>query len=139
MPSSVPQALAVFLRLAFPSWAFFDVAEDPPILAIRRVPAGHHHVPWVPVVVAPARRWWHVVFHPDGTRTLAAQSMVERLADALAESPTDIATDARFERVAALAAAAVPGDWHGSPWEWRIAIGDRDDDEVIRVEGDPLS
>jgi hypothetical protein len=122
--------LAVLLRLLFPSWAFFDVAGAPPTLEVRAHPPGGAPGPWMAVVRAPARRWWHLVFNPEGTRALAEQTLVERWCDELEaggmESARESVTGAL---VGQLAASAAPPGWRTgreAGWQYRLVVADTD-------------
>lgn len=70
--------LTSLLRLLFPSWAFFDVASTPPALEVRATTPSDAPGPWLAVIRAPRRRWWHLIFNAGGTQTLARQTVVER-------------------------------------------------------------
>jgi hypothetical protein len=81
------------LGLLFPSWAFFDAARLTPTLEVRRLPTDGSADAWRAAVTPPRRRWWHVVFNPAGTQTLATQTLVEtwyrELTDDADEAPTN--------------------------------------------------
>jgi hypothetical protein len=66
------------LRQLFPSWEFFDVARLPPTLQFRLLPDEGEPGAWHDVVRPAPRRWWHLLFNPAGTQTLAAQTLVEQ-------------------------------------------------------------
>lgn len=70
--------LTSLLRLLFPSWAFFNVASAPPSLEVRATTPPDASGPWLAVVRAPRRRWWHLFFNARGTQALARQTVVER-------------------------------------------------------------
>ena len=90
--------------------------------------------PWEPVVRASPRRWWHLLYNPVGTSTLAAQTLVERLYGELRDpSPNASAQAARVAEsealVSHLAETAVPSSWREPMgWEWRIVVRDGADD-----------
>ena len=133
--------LSVLLRLLFPSWAFFDIVGEPPSLEVL---VHHEHHPtgvWQRVVYPARRRWWHILFNPAGTRTLAAQTVVERCYAELISDDGDAASRrGPVAVVDALAAAWVRHEGSGAPrmepttghddrqerasWQWRIIVRD---------------
>lgn len=105
--------LATLARLVFPSWAFFDRLGEPAALELR--PDGA--TAWLPAVVPVPRRWWHVVWHPAGTRTLAAQGVVERaVAEHDGRLPATAATAVQLERLAAALARPI------GRCDWRLVV-----------------
>lgn len=111
---------ATLLRLCLPSWAFFDRVGHPPLLEVRAPAAEGDASGWRPAFAAPRRRWWHLLWAPDATRTLLLQTLVER-----AQAETDEATPAvrttrrQLGAVAAAAARAIdPAD--DRRWQWRV-------------------
>lgn len=114
----------------------------PPSLEVRRVSNSGVVEPWIMAVEPPSRRWWHVVLNPEGTRTLAAQTLVERLylAEVNGEADSD---DARTVRslVANVGESALVGvGAHeaklpaATPWEWRIVIRDDTGERTVVSE-----
>ncbi len=119
--------LATLARLAFPSWAFFDRIGTRATLELR--PAGS--AAWRPAFTAAPRRWWHVVWHPEGTRTLLAQGVVERVvAEHAGERPATAATAAQLDR---LLAACAAGDVR--PCAWRIVVAEPDGAHAVLRDG----
>lgn len=138
-PSTLRLLFSTLLRLLFPSWAFFDEAVIPPTLEVRRTSMNGADEPWVSAVRAPRRRWWHVAFNPEGTRALAAQTLVERLylAEVNGEADSD---DARLLRTLVgnvTESALVDGAAHrggaasAMHWEWRIVIRDAAGERIV--------
>ena len=129
---------STLLRQLFPSWAFFDVTGLPPTLQVRLLPSRDAAGGWRNVIRPPRRRWWHVVFNPEGTQTLAAQTLVERCYTELLELGEQ--TPAYRESlvlVRAVAERAVADDavaaWAGcAGWQLRIIVTD-DDDGLVQV------
>jgi hypothetical protein len=137
----VATPLSTLLRLLFPSWEFFDVARRPPALEVL---VRHENRPtgvWQRVVYPPTRRWWHLVCNPAGTRTLAAQTIVERCYAELDRDDGDpAARQAAMTMVGALAESWVRrADASGQSrrpttqrddmdepaiWQWRIIVHD---------------
>ncbi len=112
---------ATLLRQLFPSWEFFDVAGVPPSLEYRLLADDGSAGPWMPAVCVPVRRWWHVLFNPEGTRALAAQTLVERWHRELTElGPHAVATASSQALVNALVAARA-GDRR---WQLRLVVQD---------------
>lgn len=102
-------------RLLLPSWAFFDRVGARAVLELR--PHGAPDAAWRSALHAAPRRWWHVVWHPDGTAVLAAQDVVERAAaEASDERP---ATPATRDQLTRLAAACAPS---AGAWAWRVRV-----------------
>lgn len=122
------------LGLLYPSWTFFDAVRQTPTLQVRRLPVDGSAGEWRDAVTPPERRWWHVVFHPAGTQTLAAQTLVETWCRELLEQE-DAAGGASLplvmalgERAVAEMAGSVPRD--GDGWQLRMVVTDEDDDRV---------
>jgi hypothetical protein len=126
------------LRQLFPSWEFFDVARLPPTLQLRLLPSRGVAGPWSGVVRPSPRRWWHVVFNPAGTQTLAAQTLVERwyteLVEQGEEAPASIAS---LTLVMALAESGLPPSAEGTEWQFRLIVTDDEDGfmEVVYESG----
>jgi hypothetical protein len=124
------------LGLLFPSWTFFDAVRQTPTLQVRRLPVDGSEGEWRAAVTPPSRRWWHVVFHPAGTQTLAAQTLVEMWCRELMEQEDASAAGgaslslvmALAERAVAAMAGSVPRDGEG--WQVRMVVTDEDDDRV---------
>jgi hypothetical protein len=120
--------LATLLRLSFPSWAFFDRVGTPPRLELRRVDDDGRGDAWRPAIAVSGRRWWHVLWHPRGTRTLAAQVAVERWHATLddgdaADRRERVRAHATAHALAAACAAAMPDATAGSTWRLRLVEG----------------
>jgi hypothetical protein len=142
---------STLLRQLFPSWEFFDVARLPPTLQLRLLPVEGPAAAWLDVVVPSARRWWHVLFNPEGTRTLAAQTLVERWYTELSElGEASAACRESLALVTALAERSVadrsvadraltdPSRIGG--WELRLVVVDEEDDAMeILYESGPLA
>lgn len=71
--------LATLLRLFVPSWRFFDETTSGIRLRVRVITPASGAGPWIEVLTPPSRRVWHAVWNPEGNRTLAAYSLLERL------------------------------------------------------------
>jgi len=139
--------IATLLRLCFPSWAFFDRAGTLPELQIRRHAVDKRPVTWQSALIAPARRWWHVLSFPEGTQVLATQSLVGRYCQAVLDSDADNAETMHLQRLVEYAAAcALPAAWkaEGQPeasvvprWQWRVVLDNNNDDVVHESAGLP--
>jgi hypothetical protein len=116
------------LGLLFPSWTFFDAARLTPTLQVRRISADGSADVWRAAVTPPRRRWWHVVFNPAGTQTLAAQTLVEAWYRELTEDSDEApAEDASLPLVMALAEWAVsdpvgPELRDDDVWQLRLVV-----------------
>ncbi|WP_396201565.1 hypothetical protein [Gemmatimonas sp.] len=132
---------STLLRQLFPSWEFFDEARLPPTLQLRLLPRGDAPAPWLRVVQPLPRRWWHVVFNPAGTRTLAAQTLVERWYTELIELGEDApASIESLTLVTALAESAVPRSAAIGDWQLRLIVTDDDESHVdVVYESDRLA
>jgi hypothetical protein len=120
--------LATLARLLLPSWAFFDRVGARAVLELR--PAGAHDAAWRPALHAAPRRWWHVVWHPDGTAVLAAQDVVDRAAaEACDERP---ATPATRDQLTRLASACAP---EAGAWAWRVVVQEPDGAAAAVLDG----
>jgi hypothetical protein len=109
--------LSTLGRLLVPSWAFFDRVGTRAVLELR--PLDAHAAAWRPALHAARRRWWHVLWHPEGTRTLAAQDVVERaVAERCGERPVTPATAVQLTQLAAAGAPAA------GAWAWRVVVHD---------------
>lgn len=129
---------STLLRQLFPSWEFFDVARLPPTLQFRLLSGSGTAAPWRGVVHPSPRRWWHVVFNPAGTQTLAAQTLVERWYTELVEQGEQApACIASLKLVTALAESALaesalsdratpPSAAHDG-WQLRLIVTDDED------------
>lgn len=106
----------ILLRLLFPSWAFFDRVVSIPALEVRTFGASGVASAWHPALAAPTRGARHALVHPDGTRHLALQGLVDRLATEVEQDDTDPVSVAL---VAALARHAI-GTTTDATWQWRI-------------------
>lgn len=125
------------MRLLFPSWAFFDEAAAPPTLEVRRASDVGDDGPWTAVVRAMPRRWWQLLFNPEGTRTLAAQTLVERLylaiANGEAESDDAITTRALVENLAETAAVHALRSGADEGLQWRIVVRTGAAEHIVTV------
>jgi hypothetical protein len=116
------------LGLLFPSWTFFDAARLTPTLQVRRLATDGPADVWRAAVTPPRRRWWHVVFNPAGTQTLAAQTLVEAWYRELTEDSGEAPADgASLPLVMALAEWAVldlvgPVVRDGDDWQLRLVV-----------------
>jgi hypothetical protein len=133
---------STLLRQLFPSWEFFDVTGLPPILQIRLLPSRDPAAGWRNVVRPPRRRWWHVLFNPAGTQTLAAQTLVETWCRELMEQD-DTSTDGgrSLPLVMALAESAMeesdaPALRDGDRWQLRLIVTDDDDHVTVLYESE---
>ncbi len=133
--SIVTTPASTLLRQLFPSWEFFDVARLPPTLQLRRLSLQGGPGYWLGAVHPSPRRWWHLLYNPAGTQSLAAQTLVERwytelveleaLAPACRESlalVTALAESALSESVVTKVDAA-----EGDDWQFRLVIIDDDE------------
>ncbi|QJR36823.1 hypothetical protein [Gemmatimonas groenlandica] len=135
----MPTPSSTLLRQLFPSWAFFDEARLPPTLQLRLLPDSGTTGSWQHVIRPSPRRWWHVVFNPAGTQTLAAQTLVERWYTELVElGERSAACQESLSLVTSLAehalaehALAASTDGRDA-WQLRLIVTD-DDDGVIHV------
>jgi hypothetical protein len=126
------------LGLLFPSWTFFDAARLTPTLQVRRFPADGSAGLWREAVMPPVRRWWHVVYNPAATQTLAAQTLVETWYRELMEHDGTATGDgAMLSLVMALAECAAMEldglalrDGDGDGWQLRLVVTDDNDDHV---------
>lgn len=129
----------MLFRLLFPSWAFFDAVTDVPRLEVRRTSpdsAGE----WTAALQAPSRRWWNVLYHPDGTAHLAMQSAVDRLAVERESGPPDPVSHGIVEAIAHRVVHAgqrvgmLPNtDERGHCWQWRLVAVDVRHPAAVRV------
>ena len=104
---------------------------------MRRVLSGGGDEPWTAAVRAAPRRWSQMLFNPRGTRTLAAQTLVERLYLAVVngEADTRDAITARalvenFAETVAVDELRV-GAWMG--WQWRIVVRTDTIEQIVTV------
>jgi len=128
---TVTTPTSTLLRQLFPSWKFFDVARLPPTLQLRQLPAHGEPGHWLGVVNPTRRRWWHLLFNPAGTRTLAAQTLVERWYTELIEFGEDApACRESLALVIALAESALAeaDATAGNGWQFRLVVLDSDED-----------
>ena len=105
------------------------------MLEVRPVSSGGGEKPWTAAVCAAPRRWFHVCFNPTGTRTLAAQTLVERLY--LAAVNDDVGTGD------AITARALVGNFVETVatnelrigaemcWQWRIVVRTDHSERVV--------
>ena len=137
---------STLLRQLFPAWEFFDVARLPPTLQLRLLFGNGTTSPWDPVVRPAPRRWWHVVFNPAGTQTLAAQTLVERWYTELVElGERSAACQESLALVTALAenalasnALAPSAGYDG--WQLRLVVTDDEDGAMdVVYESDCLT
>lgn len=132
---------STLLRQLFPSWEFFDVARLPPTLQIRLLPIDGAPGAWLGVVRPSPRRWWHLLFNPAGTQTLAAQTLVERWYTELVEegAPSAACQESLALMTAlaelALAELALEPSAGYDGWQLRVIVTDGDDetDGVMEV------
>lgn len=131
-----PQLLASLLRMFLPSWRFFDDASTGLVLKVRWTPAGGAPGAWIEVLPPPVRRPWHVLWNPEGNRTLAAYSLLERfLQDAGEDGRT---AETSYALVAALARgelARIGGGASGSGYEFKVCDRLSTGDEDLVVSG----
>lgn len=59
----------------FPSWRFFDESTDTPVLLYRFLDENE----WKIAVPIPKRRWYHVLWNPEGNFYLAYHSHMQQL------------------------------------------------------------
>lgn len=126
---------STLLRQLFPSWEFFDVARLPPALQLRRLSLQDGPGHWLGAVHPSPRRWWHLLYNPAGTQSLAAQTLVERWYTELAELGEDApACRESLALVRALAESAlsesavtVADAAEGDGWQFRLVIIDGDE------------
>ncbi len=118
---------STLLRQLFPSWEFFDVARLPPTLQLRRFSTQGEPGVWLGAVHPSPRRWWHLFFNPAGTRTLAAQTLVERWYTELVELGED-APESRESLTLVIALAehclAEADTAVGDGWQLRLVVFD---------------
>lgn len=114
--------LPTLLRLLFPSWAFFDRAGDPPVLEMRVLASDTPPEGWQPVVQAPPRRWWHLLFNPHGTLALAEQTLVERWHAELEEGAETEVTRALVERLVTVSAREAVTSGTDAKRQYRLRI-----------------
>ncbi len=131
---------STLLRQLFPSWEFFDVARLPPTLQIRLLPEAGACDGWLEVVRPSPRRWWHVLFNPAGTQTLAAQTLVERWYTELVDGGAHTAAcQELFSLVTALAARALHPSAGHDGWQLRLIVTDDEDGAMdVVYESDRL-
>jgi hypothetical protein len=115
-------ALPTLFRLLFPSWAFFDRAGDPPVLEMRAFSSNTPAEEWQPVVQAPPRRWWHLLFNPHGTLALAEQTLVERWHAELEDGAETEVTRALVERLVAASARDIVTSTTDTKRQYRLRI-----------------
>ncbi len=106
------------------------MARLPPALQRRWLSSQGAPGDWIGVVQPSPRRWWHLLFNPAGTQTLAAQTLVERwylelvelgeAAPACRESLTLVTALAESALVQADAA-------EGDGWQLRLVVIDEAD------------
>lgn len=109
------------------------MARLPPTLQLRLLAANGADAVWRGVVRPSPRRWWHLVFNPAGTETLAAQTLVERWYTELVElGEASSACETSRRLVTAFAERAlerdrvVPSAEHDG-WQLRLIVTDDDD------------
>lgn len=105
----------------------------PPALQLRLLSGREADTPWREVVHPSPRRWWHAVFNPAGTQTLAAQTLVERWYTDLVEqgeqAPASIASLRLVTALAesALAERGTPPSAEHDGWQLRLIVTDEAD------------
>ncbi|MCC6930194.1 MAG: hypothetical protein IT359_14510 [Gemmatimonadaceae bacterium] len=77
--AEVRHPLVVLIRVLVPSWRFFDGLQVTPAIRVRVARAGEDFGAWEPILAPAARRWWHVVWNPEGNLVLAQHALLERL------------------------------------------------------------
>lgn len=75
------------LRVFFPSWRFFDFINSVPLLYVRSWNEKGEWSEWLPALKKPERRFWNILFNPEGNIFLAKQTLVQQFAEEL-EEPT---------------------------------------------------
>ena len=121
------------LRQLFPSWKFFDVAQLPPTLQFRVLPDEGEPGAWYNVVRPWPRRWWHLLFNPAGTQTLAAQTLVEQWYTELVERGEEAAScEGSLQLVIALSDSVrrerqLSGSAAPDGWQLRLIMVDESD------------
>jgi hypothetical protein len=119
-----------------PSWRFFDDATTGTVLKVRVTRPGEAPGAWVEVLPPPVRRPWHVLWNPEGNRTLAAYSLVERfLQDAGEEGRS---SETSYALVCALARAELARRGEvapGSGYEFKVCDRLPSGDEDLAVSG----
>lgn len=116
------------------------MARLPPTLQCRLLPVAGAPEPWVGVVHPSPRQWWHLLFNPAGTETLAAQTLVERWYTELVELGAHAtACQESLALVTALAENALTPLARHDGWQLRLIVTDDEDGftEVV-YESDPL-
>ncbi len=121
------------------------MARLPPTLQLRRLSGGGTEAPWFEVVRPSPRRWWHVVFNPAGTQSLATQTLVERWYTELVEhgeqAPASLVSLTLVTALAesALSESSSPTSAGDDGWQFRLIVTDDEDDfmEVV-YESDRL-
>lgn len=128
VPPTRSLPLAALLRLCFPSWAFFELPSAPPTLEIRPCPDGNAPGAWVSALRVPPRHWWQTLIHPDGTRILASQALVEGLALQLLKGEYATAQPIGSEAIVAESSVSLALVSHVA--EWAIAAGVRTSEDA---------
>lgn len=134
--AGTPLALSTLARLLFPSWAFFDVASTPPILEVRQCASGASTSPleiWTPAFRPQSRRWWQLFFNPHGTRQLASQGIVDRMALEIEndEWVEGSVTHQLTQHVAECAVSDLARDDAKHAWQFRIVLRHEGTDTIV--------
>lgn len=79
-----------FVRVFFPSWKFFEHAENTPVLSCRfQTYSPQEMTQWVDPLVFPPRSALSILLNPQENLTLAYHSMVQRLVSDISEVPSE--------------------------------------------------
>lgn len=77
-----PVILLEFFKPLFPSWKFFDESIDTPVLLYRELNQSE----WKIAVPVPERRWYNILWNPEGNFYLAYHSHMQQLMGDLTEA-----------------------------------------------------
>lgn len=129
--------LATLARLFIPSWRFFDDALTGVVLVVRVTSPDGVPGSWQQVLRPPRRRWVHLVWNPEGNRTLAAYALLERLTQDAEHGEDSVPFRRTLALVTNLASVEVRAlvSAPGSTFEFTICDRTRDGDAVLIASG----
>lgn len=127
---------ATLARLFIPSWRFFDDALTGVVLLVRITAPDGEVGDWRQVLHPPSRRWVHLVWNPEGNRTLASYALLERLTQDAEHGEGSVAFQRTLALVTNLAAVEVRAlDPGPGSFDFQVCDRTREGDEVLIASG----
>ena len=83
--AKTPHLPVQLLRAFLPSWKFFEDLGEVPVLYFRIKSAGQW-TEWKKWIDPIERKWWQLIFNPQGNLNLAYGSLVQELCDEIHKS-----------------------------------------------------